>query len=190
MVKLDYFGMLEEIAAISANAVRLVCNERVDKEALATLRVETDKKLCILEDALFLEFIPPLQRDNIAAYAHCLSRVVDKAAEYYSEMCVLGRSCPTRPKNDEAKICVELAEKLLRSTALLRGIKSSEATPEIVDFRETLKRGREAHSELLSRLSSGGYPKVCGQIIIITARLRLELSRCFDELVEIMLNNI
>ena len=190
MIKLDYFQMIEELAATSANAVRLVCNERVDRDALTSLRLDTDKRLCGLEDALFSDFIPPLERDNIAAYAHCLSRVIDKTVEYYSETCLLRRFCPSYPKNDEASICVELAEKLLKNTELLRRIKSGGAIPDIADFRETLRRGREAHNLLLTKLNSGILPKSCGQIIIITARLRLELSRCFDELIEIMLNNI
>lgn len=190
MVKLDYFGMLEELAAICANTVRLVCNDRVEQNALLALRSDADRRIFALEDALFCEFIPPLERDNIAAYAHCLSRVVDKAVEYNSQICVIRRFCPTYPKNDEAKICVELAEKLLRNTSLLRSIKCSEITPEISEFREALRRGRDAHNALLSKLASGCLPKSCGQMIIVTARLRFELSRCFDELVEIMLNNI
>ncbi len=192
MVKLDYFNVLEELSQNVLTAVKYACSEgRGDeRDIISQLRIESDKKICALEDALFSDFIPPLQRDSIAAFAHCLSRVIDRTADYTAELITLKKYCTARLNNEEATVCVELARMIAESTVMLRGVRSADKTPDLKKFRENLWRGREAHNAEFVKLNSGSIPRSCAQIIITTGKLRLELSRCFDELVEVMLNNI
>ncbi len=192
MIRTDYFRILEELAALVLSAVSAACKEgaSLPQKSFCEIRCETDRKVCTLENALFVDFIPPLERDNIAAYAHCLSRVVDKAADYHCEACNMRHFCSAQIKNEEALICTELAERLCHATALLRHLRRPDKTPEISEYRELLRKGREAHDGCLARLGAGSLPKQYGHLIISSGRLRLELSRCFDELVEVMLNNI
>jgi len=74
--------------------------------------------------------------------------------------------------------------------ALLPRIRRPDETPDVQGFRKLLNDGRSAHNAMLSKLHSGILPRSAAQGIILTGRLRGELSRAFDELVEIMLNNI
>lgn len=50
--------------------------------------------------------------------------------------------------------------------------------------------GMAASANMLEQLHTGILPRSMAQTIIMTGRLRAELSHSFDELVEIMLNNI
>lgn len=190
MVRLDYFRILEELAQMASKAVECA-NEGTEsaRGELLALRSESDKIICTLENALFTDFIPPLERDNIAAYAHCLSRVTDRASDYYAEIPAQRRQSLCR-ENDEARICVELAHILAENTTLLRKLKNPANTPDFAEFRKKLREGREAHNGMMAKLNSGILPRSFAQIIFATGRLRFELSRCFDELIEIMLNNI
>jgi len=192
MVKVDYFRVLEELSALLLSAVSASCKDgaMLSKEKLCEIKMECDKKICALEDALFCDFITPIERDNIAALAHCISRAIDKAIDYQCEAQRLRKYCPSGINNEEAGICAALAERLCRDTELLRKRRRSEVMPSSAEFRALLRKGREAHVRSLAALGRGIYPKNYGQLLITTARLRHELSRCFDELVEVMLNNI
>lgn len=189
MVKYNYFENLEKLSALSEASVKLACGTETtaDRKSISELRRSCDRLICELEDALFADFLPPLERDNIAACAHGLSRVVDKAAD------LLGNtSFPSVgiKANEEGKICIRLAEELNATISMLRRIRKPDETPNIQGFRKLLCEGRTAHNTMLTRLHSGILPRSSAQAIIMTGRLRAELSHCFDELVEIMLNNI
>lgn len=194
MAKMNYFEKLEVLSQLAYDAVCLACGEKKqlserENDAgynLPEMRTECDRILCELENSLFTDFIPPLERDNIAAYAHCLSRVVERALEHranYPEKAVMR-------KNEEGSVCVRLADEIRKNTQLLRSLRKNEKQPDAGRFRELLKEGRDAHSAMMAKMNSGSFPHSYAQMIISTGRLRLELSRCFDELVEIMLNNI
>ena len=83
MVKYNYFENLEQLSDCAKQAVELACGGRIDTDSssMSTLRRSCDRIVCELEDALFSDFLPPLERDTIAACAHGLSRVVDQATE-------------------------------------------------------------------------------------------------------------
>ena len=186
VVKYDYFEKLEQISDVALSAVRHVCSDDREKN-MGELRKNCDGLVYETENALFQDFMPPLERDNIAAAAHAISRVVDKAYEL-SSITVCSNATPK--VNEEAKICVSLAEKLKEEITALRRIKRPNELPDITGFRELLREGREAHKTVLSKIRSGALPKSYADYVIHTGRLRSEISAAYDEIVEIMLNNI
>ena len=187
MVKYNYFKTLEELSTLVESAVNLSCGNSTQKERqeFPTLRKSSDRLICELEDALFSDFLPPLERENIAACAHALSRVMDQASELLHHGGFGGNKA-----NEEGQICIQLAHILKESISMLRRIRKPNETPDTQGFRSLLREGRDAHTAMLGKLHSGVLPRSAAQMIILTGRLRAELSRAFDELVEIMLNNI
>ena len=188
MAKYPYFEALETLSALVSQAVRIACTDafKKERETLAAIRPLRDKTVCELEDALFADFLPPLERDSIAATAHCLSRVMDCASDLALSKMHFSVPLP----NEEAQICILLAEQLERDIALLRTIRKPSEMPSLREFRELLAQARTAHGTMLGRVSSGAFPRYAAETIILCGKLRSELSRAFDELVEIMLNNI
>lgn len=186
MVKYNYFENLEKLSSLSLSAVLLACKEG-SRGDISEMRKTGDRLVCETEDALFSDFLPPLERDNIAASAHCLSRVIDKASELLSDTAC---SPSFIRSNEEGKICIQLAEELHASISILKQIRKPDELPNTQGFRELLREGSLAHKRMLQKLHSGSIPRSCAEAIILTGRLRSELSRAFDELVEIMLNNI
>ena len=188
-MKYDYFETLEQLSLLAKDAVTLACapSPTKDSQSISTLRKRADRLICELEDTLFSDFLPPLERETLAGCAHCLSRVVDQASEL---LCHAAYTNLGEKQNEEGRVCVCLAEKLSESISLLRRIKKPDETPDPQTFRALLSDGRRAHGTMLARLHSGVLPKSAAQIIILTGRLRAELSRAFDEVVEIMLHNI
>ena len=188
MAKYPYFEALEALSTLVCEAVRIACTDTLQKEkrALSDLRLARDKSVCELEDALFSDFLPPLERDSIAASAHCLSRVIDCASDLALAKMHFALALP----NEEARICILLAEQLSRDIALLRTIRKPSEMPSLREFRTLLSEARAAHGAMLARVSSGAFPRYAAETILLCGKLRSELSRAFDELVEIMLNNI
>ncbi len=186
MVKYNYFEDLERLGALSLSAVSLACGCETE-EKLPELRVECDRLVCKTEDALFSDFIPPLERDSIAAAAHCLSRVIDTAGDILSDS---RTSAAFMKKSSEAQVCIQLATELKGVILMLRHIRKPSEMPDLQGYRRLLSEGRQAHRDMLSRVRSGSIPRSSAEAIILTGRLRSELSAAFDEIVEIMLNNI
>ena len=185
-MKLDYFKNLEELSSLSALAVRAACEKR--DESTVNIRKECDRLLCTTEDALFSDFMPPLERDDIAALAHCLCRVTDLACELSAEP---SATISFMSKNQEAVVCVKLADELKKAIFRLRCIKRpSSGIPDLCLYRNLICEGRHAHSVMLTSVRKGRIPKTHAEAIILTGRLRSELSYAFDELIEITLNNI
>lgn len=184
--KYNYFDDLEALSALSLSATSLACGREKNLN-ISELRRECDRLVCKIEDTLFSDFLPPLERDGIAAVAHCLSRVVDRSSEllsdpYATASFMLG--------NEEADVCVKLAEELREGIIMLRRIKKPSEYPNICGYRELLCKGRLSHRHMLSAVRTGAVSKCHREAIILTARLRTELSEAFDRLIEVMLNNI
>jgi hypothetical protein len=185
MGKYRYFETLEAISLLAEQAVVLACTDTppTDRKRLSLLRPECDRLVCELEDSLFSDFLPPLERDSIAASAHCLSRIIDEALELSAH--------PLPPTaNEEGAVCVRLAAKLSETVQILRRINKPDELPEIQGFRKLLSEGRKANRRMLDHLRSSALPRNAASAIIQTGRLRAELSRAFDETVEVMLCNI
>ncbi len=189
MVKYNYFENLEQLSSLVESAVKLACGggERKEEASVSSLRKSCDRLICELEDALFSDFLPPLERNNIAGCAHSLSRVVDRASELYCNASFLSLN---GKQNEEGRICVRLAEELNSAISMLRRIRKPDEVPNVQKYRRLLCEGRCAHTNMLTRLHTGVLPRSSAQTIILTGKLRAELSHCFDELIEIMLNNI
>ena len=190
MIRPNYFEILEGLSKIASEAVGIACGGykkgkgRGERERLCELREECDDMICSLEGALFHDFVPPLQRDNIASLSHGFWRVVSRAAEHY---CV---THGTSHENEEEGLCIVLSEKLAESTAMLRHIKSPEKTPSLTEFRKLMREAGEAHNAYIARINSGRLPHSCEIRALSCARLRYDISRSFDGLVEVMLGNI
>lgn len=188
MVKYNYFEKLEKLSELARSAVNLACGGSAMERGqdLSSLRRACDRSVCELEDALFSDFLPPLERDNLAACAHALSRVVDGASELLNHPAVP----PSARHNEEGRICIRLADSLASSVSMLKRIRKPDEIPDVQGFRQLLSEGRCAHTAILAKLHAGSLPRSYAQSIILMGRLRGELSHAFDELVEIMLNNI
>ncbi len=185
MGKFNYFEGLERLSSLSLSALMLTVQGK--EQELSPLRLEADTRVLNIEDALFTDFLPPLERDNIAAMAHALYRIIDSVSELISEP----SATPAFMKeNDELHVCIELGKKLNEGVRLLRKIRAPKELPDISGFRRQLSLGRDAHKRMLCRVRSGTLPRSCGEAIILTARLRIELAEAYDKLVEIMLENI
>ena len=200
MARPNYFDILEELSKNACEAVSIACGqqhpesrkvnckkEKGGKESLCELRARCDKMICSLEGDLFADFIPPLQRDNIASLAHGFWRIISRAVEHYT---TASARQSVSEANDEERLCVLLCEKLSENTAMLRKIKNPETTPSLTEFRKILREAGEGHSAYLSRIGAGTVPRSCAMRAFSSARLRFEISRCFDCLIEVMLGNI
>ncbi len=188
MKKTNYFEVLEKLANNAFYAVKIACGSetKTGREEITKIRLDCDKEVCALENALFEDFITPIERDNIAALAHSLWRVSDKAIELY----VTYSQRPKGIANGEEELCITLAERLFEATSMLREIRSPEKIPRFCDFRDILRKAFEAHNEYLLLINNGSLPRSCARRAFSVARVRAELSRCFDELVEVMLGSI
>ena len=184
--KYNYFDDLESLSSLSLSAVSLACGRSTDTD-LPELRRECDRLVCSIEDALFSDFLPPLERDGIAAVAHCLSRIIDRSAELMSDSC---STASFMQKNEEAHVCIKLASSLKDGIFMLRKIKKTSDCPDLCGYRALLCEGRQSHKRMLAALRKGEISKVHRETVILTSRLRIELSEAFDRTVEVMLNNI
>lgn len=193
MAKFRYFESLEELSDSAVRAVRISCKSKgcteKDKNELSSIRLSADKCVCELEDALFADFLPPLERDGIAACAHCLSRVIDRASDLAASTVRLPLSYSGKG-DEEQRICIKLSEQLHEDIALLKKIRKPSEMPSHRAFRALLAKGRAAHFDAMSKISTGSLPRGFANSVILCAKLRTELARSYDELVEIMLNNI
>ncbi|MBQ7384583.1 MAG: hypothetical protein IJV72_07330 [Clostridia bacterium] len=188
-MKYNYFEALDSLSVRVYDAVSSACSERgiVSEKSLAQIRGGFNSALLELETSLFGEFIPPLKRDNIAAYAHALSRVTDTACEHIALKLSHGS---IGKRLSEEDICIELAKLIHDGTSMLKSLRKPDIMPDIKSFREYSRKGLEAHTASLAQISRGALPKSYLQPLISAGKLRSELSVCFDVLLETMFNNI
>ena len=188
MTKYDYFKALESLSKNALNAVKYACSEkpRSFQKNLLNIRTEANDTLISLEKSLFEDFLPPLERDSIVAYAHSLKNLTDVAGEHLS----LCAALPSKRKSEEETLCISLASHINDSTSILRTIKKARALPEISEFRKIAQSALSAHYSDIAKINSGSLPASCLNCISSAGNLRAALSECFDTLVEIMLDNI
>lgn len=190
MPKLNYFDSLERLSVLSSRAVFIACSPQESNahSELVDLRHSADTAICELEAELFGDFMPPMERNSLAACAHSLERILERCSDilnYRNSKSIFGEK-----KNKEAELCIRLAQCIEENIVRLRRIKKPEELPDLVGFRALLCEARDAHSSLQKKLASGSYPRSAHETLHLIGRLRCELSRCFDDIVEIMLNNI
>ena len=126
--------------------------------------------------------MPPLERASICSCAHSVARVIERCNDivtYRSSKNLFGEK-----RNREAELCIRLSELIEENTMRLRHIKRPEELPDLIGFRKLINEARTAHSNLQKKLNSGIYPRSTQQSLCLLGKLRCELSRSFDELVE------
>ena len=170
--------MLYEITEGCCEAVKYACKKRVQSYTkIGKIRAGSYKVLCELERALFSDFLPPLDRAAIAAYAHALCELTD-AALIYSRSSPI-QYIPTSQKGFDY-YCTSLAEIFKESVSLLEKIKKSSDIPRIEEFREKKSRALESICDGIQ----------APQLLAAQQGLLLSISKAFDTLVELILKSI
>lgn len=190
MSRLNYYDALEQLSRLSSRAVFLAfgrCDARAKSE-LEELRAAADSQLCLLESKLFSEFMPPLDRADIAACAHSLSYNIDDAFELFCARASMHTQ--KYKKSKEAEICLRLSDMIGSGVASLRRLKRPEELPDLVGARTLLFEARILHAKLCRKLNASDGTPGYGIYLNALARLRKGLGISFDRLVEVMLSNI
>ncbi len=183
MQKINYFELLEEISLLSARAVFLATGntrQALQKSLFECRELQNQciEKTCALEERLFTDFLPPLERRSIAEAAHGMGKIIECC--YKTIFQKLQRTgYDKRAREQEA--CLKLSEILEESVALLKKIKKPNQIPRAKEFREILASARRT-----ARLSQ----KKQSPSSLCMLELCEELSDCFDKIIEIMLCNI
>ncbi len=190
MPKFNYFDSLERLALLSSRAVFIACSPAKPsaQNETAAIRHCADKAVCELERVLFADFMPPLERSSISACAHSLVRIIERCTDitnYRTAKNFFGEK-----KNKEAELCIRLSQLIEENMIRLRHIKHPEELPDMVGFRKVVCDARNAHTSTQKKLNSGVYPRSAQHSLYLIGKLRCELSRAFDDLIEIMLTNI
>jgi hypothetical protein len=190
MSKLNYFDSLERLSVLSSRAVFLACSPSKSSvlPELTSIRNSSDQTLCELELTLFSDFIPPLDRADISSCAHGLCRIIEKCSDIISHK--THKNSFSERKNKEAELCIRLSQLIDANIIRLRRVKHPKELPDIIEFRKLLCDAQHAHAALQKKLASGVYPRSAQHSLCLLGSLRCELSRAFDDLVEVMLNNI
>jgi len=190
MPKQNYFDTLERLSVLCNRAVFIVCTQQriTSHTELCSIRHSADKIVCELEKTLFSDFMPPLDRANIAACSHSLVRVMEKCSEISGYRA--SRGIFAEKKSKEAELCIRLSQLIEENVLRLKKIKHPEELPDFPGFRKLICEARAAHQTMLKKMNTGIYPKSSQQSVMLIGQLRCELSRCFDDIIEIMLNNI
>ena len=178
MLKYDYFSSLCTLTKKGCTAAELACKNGAQASVkISKALTEAYTSLCELERALFSEFIPPLDRSGIVAYAHSLCSLSDAALLYST-------ASPTRRFSASAKgfdgYCVSLCDILNEGAASLDGIKKSSEIPRIEEFRSTRSQA----------LASVYVPPLSPQAVCARQGLLFAISGAFDTLIELILKSI
>ncbi len=178
MLKYDYHAVIKALTSKCAEAVELACR----RQAAGTKRItelcgECNRVLCELEAALFAEFLPPLDRSGIAAYAHAICAVSDCALVY-------AKSSPIQyttsvPQGFDGA-CISLCEMLCESAAMLEKIKKSSDIPRLEEFRDKKSTALESVCDRTR----------APQLFVAREQLLFAISDAFDVLVGLILKSI
>ena len=168
----------------STEAVRFACKICTSgSQKIEEIGKDVQKSLCELELALLSDFLPPLDRSSIAAYAHSLCNVIDTALTY-AKLSHTYHRVSGRCKFEST--CISLCELLTQGTSILQGIKKSAQAPKLEEFRE--KKGAAMRS-LYEELDVFQSPR-SSQFFHARYQLISSISRAFDTLIELILKNI
>ena len=183
MQKINYFELLEEISVLSTRSVYLATENTRSRlqEALLEcieLQAEATSKICTLEEFLFKDFLPPLERRSIAEAAHGMGRIIECSYQAISKK--LQRSGYDKRSRDQDSY-IKLAELIEESIKLLKKIKKPNQMPKSKEFRDILQKAHVVTKSSSKKQSSSA---------LCMTELQKELSDCFDKIIEIMLCNI
>ena len=176
MAKFNYFDTIEALSDLMEQTVREVSEgQRASVRESRDERTDrVNKMICELESKLFSDFFPPLERADIAAFAHSLGRVTASAASIDRRV---------RFSSTEGEKCIKLAELINQNAHILKKIRKADGIPNRDSFRSLAKivDGQKSKNTAYGKSAELRTP---------SEELIRELSSCFDRLVEIMLNNI
>lgn len=183
MQKINYFELLEEISVLSTRAVFLSAeNTRSALQKSISecqkLQEESLEKICAVENFLFTDFLPPLERRSIAEAAHGMGKIIECSYQIIYQK--LQRSGYDK-RIKEQEVCLALAQIIEESVGLLKKIKKPNQMPKNKEFRQLLLSSQKTTKSTQKRQSSSA---------LCINELRRELSDCFDKIIEIMLCNI
>ena len=186
MAKYPYFDALESLAELSLRAVNLTAHDGIKKKKddPTALLHSAQQSVCELENALFSDFLPPLERSDIAVLAHALLRIL-RAAEALA--LAVSPLSSRRTQGEEAEICLKMARSLAADIAMLRRIRNPREMPALKAFRTLSADGARAHAEAMASCSTS---RSTSRLLSLQKELRDSLSAAFDTLVAVMLNNI
>ena len=190
MSKFNYFDSLERLALLSSRSVFIACSsgDPASQSEISSIRHSADKSMCELERVLFSDFMPPLERASICSSAHSLVRIIERCSDMANYRTV--KNFFGERKNKEAELCIRLSQLIEENIMRLRHVKRPDELPDLIGFRKLLNEAVNAHSNMQKKLNSGSYPHSVQHSLCLLGKLRTELSRAFDNLVEIMLTNI
>ena len=190
MPKFNYFDSLEKLALLCSRSTFIACSgiKPSSQSEIASIRHSADRALCELEQMLFSDFMPPLERVSICAEAHSLIRIIERCAEITSYRTT--KNFFGERKNKEAELCIRLSQLIEENMIKLRHIKRPDQLPDLIGFRRLVCDARNAHAAMQKKLNSGVYPRSAQHSLCMQGKLRIELARAFDELIEVMLANI
>ena len=175
---------MQSLTEKSSEAVAYTCKTCASTSQKAEeIRKDVQKILCELELALLSDFLPPLDRASIAAYAHALCGITDTALTYAGLSSIYHRSA-SKSKFESA--CLSLCELLTEGTSMLQGIKKSAQAPKLEKFRE--KKSTAMRSLFEESITAHGTR--ASQFFSARCELISSISRAFDTLIELILKNI
>ena len=184
MLKYDYFNALEALCERALDAVSSATRATPARPSAIYEITESCYELSAdIEHALFSDFLPPLERESLVAYAHALTSLAETAL-VYSALCPVSRGLSHAAKLE--CICRDLSALISQSTALLRRIKKTPDLPDIDRF----KKLKSDALELALSLSGGRASVLSPKPTEAELGLILALSDTFDILIEVMLKNI
>ena len=191
MTKLNYFDALETLANLISEGISAAdtLSGESGKRTFKAVKEDCDRIVFSLEEALFSDFITPLERDNIAEFAHSLYRVLERAGAVYCGAAADGIRVPLLLKR-ATDLNRRLWAQLTENIELLKRLKKPDSIPDLASFRRLAGEGQSLREEILCALKAGKLNSAFSAAAGATDDLRLEIVKCFDKLVEIMLNNI
>lgn len=191
MSRFNYFDSLERLSLLSSRAVFIACSsvKPSAQSEIAAIRHSADRMVCELENILFADFMPPLERTSICTCAHSIVRIIERCGDIAGYKSSKNNLFGER-KNKEAELCIRLSQLIEENMIRLRHVKRPEELPDLAGFRKLVCEARSAHTNLQKKLNSGIYPRSAQHSLCLLGRLRCELSRAFDDLIEVMLTNV
>ena len=170
MKKTNYCDRLEKLS----EKVCVSVGQALGGKEISDIACECDKLVSEIEKELFFDFMPQHDREGIAALVHGLCRIV-----YVAEEISLQKRIGAQ-KGANGENCILLAKKLDENVRLLKNISAPGVMPSADEFRKLYREGGKGSQR-------GIYG---GATFLATDKLRDEIYRCFDILVEVMLANI
>lgn len=190
MSKFNYFNSIEEISVLCSRAVFLCCspNEPTHIKEFTSIIHSANDKICDVEQILFCDFMPPLERNSIAQCVHSLEAVFSRSVDIMSYRRT--ENYDIERQNREAELCVSMMRYIEKDIPLLRRLKKSTEKPHFKEFRSLIFQALEAHAAHQKKYAANTSSPRSQKIQELIGALRRELTQCFNTITEVILSNI